>query len=224
MNFDDQVFTLESFLDPIPGLEPVDGQEILSVDFFNGLFSTGMAVNEQQGGFHYAPPSPPVGLDLGYVNTDVFLGLKDSKFQKNAVVKAKKVKRPFSPISPEQKSDFPQPLTASQKKKLREQARNLTCFNCGTRSTPLWRRTSDKKNMLCNACAMYEKQNNATRPKSIAGKRSRSKWKSTLYHSSSMSHYGLVNGMQGESILFANLTHQGEAGQSTSVETQLPWF
>ena len=223
MNFDDQVFTLESFLDPIPGLEPVNGQEILSVDSFNDLFSIGMAVNEQSGGFNCAPPSPPFGFDLGYVYTDVFLGVGEAKMQNNSIG-TKKAKRPSSPISPEQKYDFPQPLTASQKKRLREQARNLTCFNCGTRSTPLWRRTSDKMNMLCNACAMYEKQNNATRPKSMAGKRSRSKWKTTLYDGGSMSHYGVVDGMQGESILFANLTQQRVTGQSTSAETQVSWY
>lgn len=55
-------------------------------------------------------------------------------------------------------------LSASEKKKLREFARNLTCFNCGTNKTPLWRRTADKANNLCNACGLYYKQYNSHRP------------------------------------------------------------
>ncbi|KAJ3362994.1 putative electron transfer flavoprotein subunit [Kappamyces sp. JEL0680] len=55
-------------------------------------------------------------------------------------------------------------LTASEKKKLREYARNLTCFNCKTSKTPLWRRTADKEHNLCNACGLYFKQYNTHRP------------------------------------------------------------
>ncbi|KAI8910927.1 hypothetical protein EDD86DRAFT_189466 [Gorgonomyces haynaldii] len=58
----------------------------------------------------------------------------------------------------------PQKLTASEKKKLRELARNLTCFNCKTNKTPLWRRTHDKQHNLCNACGLYYKQYQKHRP------------------------------------------------------------
>ncbi|KAI8897414.1 hypothetical protein BC833DRAFT_505880, partial [Globomyces pollinis-pini] len=50
------------------------------------------------------------------------------------------------------------------KKKLRELSRNLTCFNCKTNKTPLWRRTEDRKHNLCNACGLYYKQYKTHRP------------------------------------------------------------
>ncbi|KAJ3284829.1 hypothetical protein HDU79_007828 [Rhizoclosmatium sp. JEL0117] len=55
-------------------------------------------------------------------------------------------------------------LSKAERKKLREHNRNLTCFNCGATSTPLWRRTADRKNNLCNACGLYYKQYQANRP------------------------------------------------------------
>ncbi|KAJ3394031.1 hypothetical protein HDU84_000530 [Entophlyctis sp. JEL0112] len=61
------------------------------------------------------------------------------------------------------KSTSDSPLTDEQvkrikereRKKKREMSRGLTCSNCGTRETPLWRRTSDRMNMLCNACGEF---------------------------------------------------------------------
>jgi len=44
------------------------------------------------------------------------------------------------------------------------QVRHTECFNCRTRSTPLWRRTPDKKHSLCNACGLYMKQYKTHRP------------------------------------------------------------
>jgi hypothetical protein len=58
----------------------------------------------------------------------------------------------------------PKKLTASEKKKMREYARNLTCFNCKTNKTPLWRRTECKQHNLCNACGLYYKQYKQHRP------------------------------------------------------------
>ncbi|KAJ3066186.1 hypothetical protein HDU98_010510 [Podochytrium sp. JEL0797] len=55
-------------------------------------------------------------------------------------------------------------LSKAERKKLREHNRNLTCFNCKATSTPLWRRTHDRKNNLCNACGLYYKQYQTDRP------------------------------------------------------------
>ncbi|KAJ3228528.1 hypothetical protein HDU81_006127 [Chytriomyces hyalinus] len=59
-------------------------------------------------------------------------------------------------------------LTKAEKKKLREHNRNLTCFNCGATTTPLWRRTEDKLHNLCNACGLYFKQYKTNRPTTAA--------------------------------------------------------
>jgi hypothetical protein len=38
------------------------------------------------------------------------------------------------------------------------------CSNCGTTSTPSWRRCVEGKNLLCNACGLYAKLHNKSRP------------------------------------------------------------
>ena len=65
-------------------------------------------------------------------------------------------------------------ISASEKKKLRELARGLTCINCATTKTPLWRRTEDKQHSLCNACGLYFKQYACHRP--VAYKARKPRW------------------------------------------------
>jgi hypothetical protein len=74
------------------------------------------------------------------------------------------------PIQNQPNPNAPKPLTASQKKKIRENARNLVCNNCKTTKTPLWRRSNCKSFNLCNACGLYEKQYGEQRPVSYVHK------------------------------------------------------
>jgi hypothetical protein len=53
-----------------------------------------------------------------------------------------------SPGSPDPSS----PSSTSKKK-------NQKCQNCGTSDTPLWRRSVDKKRLLCNACGKLKYSN-----------------------------------------------------------------
>ena len=49
------------------------------------------------------------------------------------------------------------------KKRIRS-PRHLECFNCKATKTPLWRRTPDRTQTLCNACGLYYKQYEHHRP------------------------------------------------------------
>lgn len=42
--------------------------------------------------------------------------------------------------------------------------RHLECYNCKVTKTPLWRRTPDRLQTLCNACGLYYKQYSQHRP------------------------------------------------------------
>lgn len=44
--------------------------------------------------------------------------------------------------------------------------KNTLCYNCGTTTTPLWRRDDDGNN-ICNACGLYYKLHNVHRPLSM---------------------------------------------------------
>ncbi|KAG0229600.1 hypothetical protein BGW42_001434 [Actinomortierella wolfii] len=60
------------------------------------------------------------------------------------------------------------------KKQSQRPPRALECYNCKVTSTPLWRRTLDRKHSLCNACGLYYKQYNGHRPLHIRHKPSAS--------------------------------------------------
>ncbi|KAJ3245318.1 hypothetical protein HDU78_009563 [Chytriomyces hyalinus] len=55
-------------------------------------------------------------------------------------------------------------LQKAERKKLREMNRKLVCFNCGATSSPIWRRTLDRKNNICNACGLYFKNHKHHKP------------------------------------------------------------
>lgn len=68
-------------------------------------------------------------------------------------------------------SNYPQNSPLGQGSK---DMKKQECFNCKTTKTPLWRRTIDKKNALCNACGLYVKQYNVNRPVDYIKKPARS--------------------------------------------------
>ncbi|KAI8921581.1 hypothetical protein BC831DRAFT_376173, partial [Entophlyctis helioformis] len=65
-------------------------------------------------------------------------------------------------------------LSPSQRKLIREMSRGLSCFNCGTTKTPVWRRAPDRINNLCNACGLFVKHYGHARPVSYNEKARRS--------------------------------------------------
>jgi len=60
--------------------------------------------------------------------------------------------------------------TAKVEKKKKEGGRKITCYNCHTDTTPLWRRTPDRLHSLCNACGLYYKQYKTHRPLNLQHK------------------------------------------------------
>jgi len=63
----------------------------------------------------------------------------------------------------------PETTTKVEKKK-KEGGRKITCYNCHTDTTPLWRRTPDRLHSLCNACGLYYKQYKTHRPLNLQHK------------------------------------------------------
>lgn len=57
----------------------------------------------------------------------------------------------------------PQKLQRESKRRLKQRV----CANCQATSTPSWRRAENGKILLCNACGLYQKLHNRSRPYSI---------------------------------------------------------
>ena len=138
----DQIYTLESFMTPID-FSRFEDRPTTFVQYQENVFYDAF----------YDFLSPPSTLP------------KQKQIPTN-----REYQLPLSPESPYQKYNQVTPkqnlkdLSAAERKAMREQSRNLTCHNCGVQKTPLWRRTPDKKHSLCNACGLYLKQYNASRP------------------------------------------------------------
>lgn len=49
----------------------------------------------------------------------------------------------------------------------RKKAKFRVCTNCGTTTTPSWRRSTNNKMLLCNACGLYQKLHGSDRPFSV---------------------------------------------------------
>jgi len=72
-----------------------------------------------------------------------------------------------------------EPSIKNEKKKSKEGGRKITCYNCHTDTTPLWRRTPDRLHSLCNACGLYYKQYKTHRPLNLQNKTSKNNKKSS---------------------------------------------
>lgn len=78
--------------------------------------------------------------------------------------------------------------TKVEKKKNKEGGRKITCYNCHTDTTPLWRRTPDRLHSLCNACGLYYKQYKTHRPLNLQHKSSKTNKKNNSSLSSPLNN------------------------------------
>jgi hypothetical protein len=60
------------------------------------------------------------------------------------------------------------------------------CKNCGTKSTPFWRKDKNDGLPLCNACGLYFSKNDAPRPKIL--------WKQDEQNAAAAREVGLCGG------------------------------
>lgn len=49
----------------------------------------------------------------------------------------------------------------------RKKSKFRVCTNCGTTTTPAWRRSTSNKILLCNACGLYQRLHGSDRPYSV---------------------------------------------------------
>lgn len=50
----------------------------------------------------------------------------------------------------------------------KRKTKHRICSNCQTTTTPSWRRGANSKNLLCNACGLYQKLHNRPRPYTVS--------------------------------------------------------
>ncbi|KAJ1554717.1 hypothetical protein HK405_004243 [Cladochytrium tenue] len=123
-------------------------------------------------GFASPPPSLP--------SSPVASSVKPVLQTRSTSVRKSKLKPKKSRAKSSSKAPIEDPIAAAaalalakaraERKRIREHSRNLTCFNCGATTTPLWRRTADRQHNLCNACGLYYKQYQTHRPLNIKSK------------------------------------------------------
>ncbi|KAI5165660.1 hypothetical protein NEIRO03_1279 [Nematocida sp. AWRm78] len=54
-----------------------------------------------------------------------------------------------------------------EKSMTRKKSKFRVCTNCGTTTTPAWRRSTSNKILLCNACGLYQRLHGSNRPFSV---------------------------------------------------------
>lgn len=126
---------------------------------------------------HYPQPSSPSSISSGSSGsptlhdqflTDDFLIPEIETEPAKQLPTQTSVQPPAKKRKPNQRKSLPPgqstlPIRVATHKAARP-PRHLECFNCKITKTPLWRRTPDRLQTLCNACGLYYKQYNQHRP------------------------------------------------------------
>jgi len=185
--FNDAAVNSEGVLNKFAPLSPVSDSESA---FGNS------ETNENQNVVNSPPATPPMEdlnnalnkntnlMNYPFVFGSNYMGLmskqnKDKKFNGKKIHSqtqseqspAKRVKLENGMFSKD--IIVPEVSTKVEKKK-KEGGRKITCYNCHTDTTPLWRRTPDRLHSLCNACGLYYKQYKTHRPLNLQHKTAKS--------------------------------------------------
>jgi len=139
----------------------------------------GSDMNENQKSIYSPPATPPMDeFNNGGVNkNELNVNLLNYPFifgGNNYMNNLKPTHpQPESYSPPAKRVKLESSETKVEKKKSKEGGRKITCYNCHTDTTPLWRRTPDRLHSLCNACGLYYKQYKTHRPLNLQHKSSR---------------------------------------------------
>jgi len=196
--FNDAAVNSEGVLNKFAPLSPVSDSESA---FGNS------ETNENQNVVNSPPATPPMEdlnnalnkntnlMNYPFVFGSNYMGLmskqnKDKKFNGKKIHSqtqseqspAKRVKLENGMFSKD--IIVPEVSTKVEKKK-KEGGRKITCYNCHTDTTPLWRRTPDRLHSLCNACGLYYKQYKTHRPLNLQHKTPKNAKKNNCTSSSS---------------------------------------